>query len=153
MSQISWQHNYNFSDDCMYVGHDAYLFIRKTSIESTSLICSNAFPSMLSVNIFTSYPSIVFIFWCFDYFDAKLYWHCAIILRNKYQSRYFFMNTKLHQGWRTLRDMIIKATIVRIELMYYLNLEKFLNQLDADMKIMLAEESKSPPEGTILYIK
>ena len=43
--------------------------------------------------------------------------------------------------------------------MYYLNLEKFLNQPDADLKIMIAEESESPPddtetaEGLILYIK
>lgn len=37
------------------------------------------------------------------------------------------------------------ATIVRIVLMYYLNLEKFLNQPDADLKIMLAEASESPP--------
>ena len=40
------------------------------------------------------------------------------------------------------------ATIVRIVLMYYLNLEKFLNQPDADLKIMLAEESESPPDDT-----
>lgn len=38
------------------------------------------------------------------------------------------------------------ATIVRIVLMYYLNLEKFLNQPDADLKNMLAEASESPPE-------
>lgn len=38
------------------------------------------------------------------------------------------------------------ATIVRIVLMYYMNLEKFLNQPDADLKIMLAEASESPPE-------
>lgn len=37
------------------------------------------------------------------------------------------------------------ATIVRIVLMYYLNLEKFLNRPDADMNIMLAEASESPP--------
>ena len=37
------------------------------------------------------------------------------------------------------------ATIVRIVLMYYLNLEKFLNQPDADLNIMLAEASESPP--------
>ncbi len=30
--------------------------------------------------------------------------------------------------------------------MDYLNLEKFLNQPDADLKIMLAEASESPPE-------
>lgn len=39
------------------------------------------------------------------------------------------------------------ATIVRIVLMYYLNLEKFLNQPDADLNIMLAEASESPPES------
>ena len=38
------------------------------------------------------------------------------------------------------------ATIVRIVLMYYLNLEKFLNQPNADLKNMLAETSESPPE-------
>ena len=37
------------------------------------------------------------------------------------------------------------ATMVRIVLMYYLNLEKFLNQPDADLKIMLAGASESPP--------
>ena len=37
------------------------------------------------------------------------------------------------------------ATIIRITLMYYLNLEKFLNQPDADLYIMLAEASESPP--------
>ena len=41
------------------------------------------------------------------------------------------------------------ATIVRIVLMYYLNLEKFLNQPDADLKIMLAEASESPPEPSL----
>lgn len=40
------------------------------------------------------------------------------------------------------------ATMVRIVLMYYLNLEKFLNQPDADLKIMLAYASESPPEET-----
>ena len=38
------------------------------------------------------------------------------------------------------------ATIVRIVLMYYLNLEKFLNQPDADLNCMLIEASESPPE-------
>ena len=40
------------------------------------------------------------------------------------------------------------ATIVRIILMYYLNLEKFLNQPDADLKIMLVEAAESPPKDT-----
>lgn len=40
------------------------------------------------------------------------------------------------------------ATMVRIVLMYYLNLEKFLNQPDADLKIKLADASESPPEET-----
>jgi len=30
--------------------------------------------------------------------------------------------------------------------MYYLNLEKFLNQPEADLNIMLAEASESPPQ-------
>lgn len=37
------------------------------------------------------------------------------------------------------------ATMVRIVMMYYLNLEKFFNQPDADLKIMLAKASESPP--------
>lgn len=37
------------------------------------------------------------------------------------------------------------ATMVRIVMMYYLNLETFFNQPDADLKIMLAEASESPP--------
>ena len=37
------------------------------------------------------------------------------------------------------------ATMVRIVLMYYLNLEKILNQPDSDLKIMLADASESPP--------
>ena len=41
------------------------------------------------------------------------------------------------------------ATIVRIVLMYYLNLEKLLHQPDADLKIMLAEASESPPEPSL----
>ena len=40
------------------------------------------------------------------------------------------------------------ASMVRIVLMYYLNLEKFFNQPDADLKIMLADASESPPEET-----
>lgn len=39
------------------------------------------------------------------------------------------------------------ATMVRIVLMYYLNLEKFLNQPDADLNNMLAEASEPPPES------
>ena len=38
------------------------------------------------------------------------------------------------------------ATMVRIVLMYYLNLEKFFNQPDADLNKMLAEVSESPPQ-------
>ena len=37
------------------------------------------------------------------------------------------------------------ATMVRIVMMYYLNLETFFNQPDADLKIMLAEAAESPP--------
>lgn len=39
------------------------------------------------------------------------------------------------------------ATMVRIVLMYYLHLEKFLNQPDADLNNMLAEASAPPPES------
>lgn len=38
------------------------------------------------------------------------------------------------------------ATMVRIVLMYYINLENFFNQPDADLKIMLAQASEAPPE-------
>lgn len=37
------------------------------------------------------------------------------------------------------------ATMVRIVMMYYLNLETFFNQPDADLKIMLAGAAESPP--------
>lgn len=40
------------------------------------------------------------------------------------------------------------ATMVRIVMMYYLNLEKFFNQPDADLKMMLAEVSEAPPDAT-----
>lgn len=39
------------------------------------------------------------------------------------------------------------ATMVRIVMMYYLNLEKFFNQPDADLKMMLAEAAEEPPEA------
>ena len=51
------------------------------------------------------------------------------------------LQSKLKRRWRFSG----LATIVRIVLMYYLNLEKFLNQPDADLNIMLAEASESPP--------
>lgn len=41
------------------------------------------------------------------------------------------------------------ATVIRIVLMYYLNLEKLLNQSDADMKIMLSEVPKSSSDDTV----
>ena len=41
------------------------------------------------------------------------------------------------------------TTMVRIVLMYYLNLEKFFNQPDADLSHMLAEVSESPPQESI----
>ena len=37
--------------------------------------------------------------------------------------------------------------MVRIVLMYYLNLQTFFNQPDADLKIMLAEVSEEAPPG------
>ena len=40
------------------------------------------------------------------------------------------------------------ATMVRIFLMYYLNLQTFLNQPDADLKIMLERASEAPPDDT-----
>lgn len=40
------------------------------------------------------------------------------------------------------------ATMVRIMLMYYINLESFFNQPDADFKIMLVETAEPPPEST-----
>jgi len=38
------------------------------------------------------------------------------------------------------------ATMVRIMLMYYINLESFFNQPDADLKIMLEEVAEPPPD-------
>ena len=38
------------------------------------------------------------------------------------------------------------ATMVRIGLMYYLNMQAFFNQPDADLKIMLAHAAEAPPE-------
>ncbi len=38
------------------------------------------------------------------------------------------------------------ATMVRIVLMYYINLETFFNKPDADLKIMLAKAAESPPQ-------
>lgn len=49
------------------------------------------------------------------------------------------LQSKLKRRWSFSR----LATIVRIVLMYYLDLEKFLNQPDADLNIMLAEASES----------
>lgn len=40
------------------------------------------------------------------------------------------------------------ATMVRIVMMYYINLESFFNQPNADLKNMLAEASESPPLDT-----
>ena len=37
--------------------------------------------------------------------------------------------------------------MVRIVLMYYLNLEKFFNQPDADLKAMLSGASEPPPDS------
>jgi hypothetical protein len=42
------------------------------------------------------------------------------------------------------------ATMVRITMMYYLNLIKFFNQPDADLKRMLAEASELPPQSDII---
>lgn len=39
------------------------------------------------------------------------------------------------------------ATMVRIVLMYYLNLENFFNNPEADLKRMLVEATNPPPEG------
>ena len=39
------------------------------------------------------------------------------------------------------------ATIVRIMLMYYINLEKFLNNPSHDLEIMLSQATESPPEA------
>ncbi len=54
------------------------------------------------------------------------------------------LQSKLERRW----SFSGLATIVRIVLMYYLNLEKFLNQPEADLKNMLTEASESPPNDT-----
>lgn len=43
------------------------------------------------------------------------------------------------------------ATIVRIILMYYINFIKFLNQPDANLQILLAEATESPPQMATLF--
>ena len=35
--------------------------------------------------------------------------------------------------------------------MYYINLAKFLNQLDANLQILLAEVTESPPQMATLF--
>ncbi len=54
------------------------------------------------------------------------------------------LQSKLERRW----SFSGLATIVRIVLMYYLNLEKFLNQPEADLKNMLTEASESPSNDT-----
>ena len=41
------------------------------------------------------------------------------------------------------------ATMVRIVMMYYLNMQNFFNKPDADLKIMLEQASELPPEESI----
>ena len=41
------------------------------------------------------------------------------------------------------------ATMVRIVLMYYINLETFFNQPKADLNIMLAEAAEGPPQPSL----
>ena len=57
------------------------------------------------------------------------------------------LQSKLKRNW----SFSGLATMVRIVMMYYLNLEKFLNQPDADLKIMLAGASGSPPGLSLFY--
>ena len=53
------------------------------------------------------------------------------------------MQAKLERRW----SFSGLATMVRIVLMYYLNLEKFFNQPDADLKAMLDGASEPPPDS------
>ena len=52
------------------------------------------------------------------------------------------LQSSLARRWRFLG----LATMVRIGLMYYLNMQAFFNQPDADLKIMLAHAAETPPE-------
>ena len=52
------------------------------------------------------------------------------------------LQTRLERRW----SFSGLATMVRIVLMYYLNLEKLLNHPEADLEYMLAEASEPPPE-------
>ena len=54
------------------------------------------------------------------------------------------LQQKLKRRWSFYR----LATMVGIVLMYYINLDSFLEKPDEDMKRMLAEASESPPEDT-----
>ena len=85
-------------------------------------------------------------------FDMQLQTIVAIY-RRRWQIESLFKQIK--QNFSVLQSTLQRrwsfsglATIVRIILMYYLNLEKFLNQPDADLKIMLVEAAESPPKDT-----
>lgn len=41
------------------------------------------------------------------------------------------------------------ATMVRIVLMYYLNMQTFFNKPEEDLKLMLIEAAEPPPEETL----
>ena len=54
------------------------------------------------------------------------------------------LQTSLERSW----SFSGLATMVRIVLMYYLNMQTFFNQPDADLKILLAQASETPPDIT-----
>lgn len=53
-----------------------------------------------------------------------------------------FLQSSLERHW----SFSGLATMIRLVLMYYLNLEKFFNRPDADLKILLEQASEAPPE-------
>ncbi|MBO5829347.1 MAG: hypothetical protein J6R59_12980, partial [Paludibacteraceae bacterium] len=53
------------------------------------------------------------------------------------------LQSSLHRSW----SFSGLATIVRITLMYYINMEKLFNNPYKDLEKMLAESLESPPEN------
>ena len=52
------------------------------------------------------------------------------------------------QSWKTL-ELFGLATMVRIVLMYCLNMQTFFNKPEEDLKLMLIEAAEPPSEETL----
>ena len=69
--------------------------------------------------------------------------------RRLYSDAYYLLLSVLQSKIERRWSFSGLATLVRIMLMYYLDLEKLLNQPDADWKIMIAEAADSPPDNSV----